>query len=942
MKSNRNVVVLTSGSARFKRTTLCAGLVIAFGGLVIAPGAVIAQESANLQRVEITGSAVRRIDAESALHVQVLTKQDIARTGVTSTEALLQSISALSSAGSTSNSMGAGLATYGMSSISLRGLESARTLVLVNGRRLATFADGDSAVNINVIPLAAIERVEVLKDGASSIYGADAMAGVVNFILTQSFEGVEVGVTTGTPTASGGGKNDKATITAGLGGKDGSPFRAVLSASFEKETALFGKDRAFSASANNLPYYSSGATGQGNIEGAVVPGAYPNDRVAPFGNSPASGYGNPMADAGTCGAINMFLNATKTNKISPTLGTGAPFCAFDTGPFVGLVPERELMNFTGNFGFKINPQAELFADVLYSRSKVIQTFQAAPLRRQFAAGQNARLEAEGVDPSLIIYPSNPNYPTAYLTKYGYTDLIGKPLAVTARVFDFGGRQQTDTATQTRFVVGAKGTIANQDYEVAMMSNESKLAGTYTGGVFSVTDYNRIINDPTSDWNPWIAGGAQTGALAGKLKAAQYLGGSLDAVSKNTGLDSKLTGELFGMGGGAAQYAVGLQARRDSLKRTPAEKPGSGDIAGAGGAAFEIDRSRSIQAVFGELNLPILKDLEGNVSLRSDKYSDFGVANTYKVSGRYQPNRQVLLRASHNIGFRAPTLPDLYQPQVIGSTEAFNDPATGQDDLQVTGITGGNESLRPEKSKSSSIGFVISPVQNFSIGIDLFNIRITDIIQTPGAQEVVSKFRAGDPAFKDLVVLNGADIDTVKTVTSNMGTANVAGVDIFASFNQKLGAGRLDIGLNGTYMSKFEQTSPSGTLSRKVGTIVEEDGTPVLGADSGGVVLRWKHALSGSWTQGSWTSTLTQNFTSGYRGGNDLNDDPTFVGAQSIFDLNVAYRGIKNATLMVGVKNLLDTQPAVFVPASNQFQSGYDITQYDPRGRFVYISGNYKF
>ena len=164
----------------------------------------------------------------------------------------------------------------------------------------------------------------------------------------------------------------------------------------------------------------------------------------------------------------------------------------------------------------------------------------------------------------------------------------------------------------------------------------------------------------------------------------------------------------------------------------------------------------------------------------------------------------------------------------------------------------------------------------------------------------------------------------------------------ASYRQNLGAGRLDVSLNGTYMSKFEQTSPSGALSHKVGTIVEPDGTPVLGADGGGVVLRWKHALSLGYTQGAWTGTFVQNYTAGYRGGNDLNDNPTFIGAQSIFDANVAYRGIKGMTLSLGVKNLLNTQPDVFVPASNQFQSGYDVTQYDPRGRMVYLGANYKF
>jgi iron complex outermembrane receptor protein len=350
----------------------------------------------------------------------------------------------------------------------------------------------------------------------------------------------------------------------------------------------------------------------------------------------------------------------------------------------------------------------------------------------------------------------------------------------------------------------------------------------------------------------------------------------------------------------------------------------------------------MNGVFAELNVPIVKTLEANVSARTDRYSDFGTANTYKVSGRWQPTPEVLVRSSYNTGFRAPSLTDLFAPQILGSTEQFNDPATGQTDLQVNGITGGNPNLSPEKSNARSFGLVLSPVKNFSVGFDWFNIQVTDIIQTPSAQLVVSKFRAGDPAFKGLVKLSGNDVDTVTTLTSNLGTADVVGVDIFANYRANFAAGRLDIGMNGTLMNKFDQTSPAGAISKKVGTTVEDDGTPVLGADTGGVILKWKHTLAATWTQGDFATTFTQNFSDSYRVGNDLNDNPVYIAAQSIYDLNVAYKGIKKATLMLGVKNLFDTQPGTFVPVSNQFQNGYDVSQYNPRGRYVYVTGSYRF
>jgi iron complex outermembrane recepter protein len=510
---------------------------ICAGGLVLGMHAAQAQSAPDtIQRVEITGSSLKRVDAETALPVQVMTKAEITRTGATSTQELLTSISALSSAGSTQNSTGAGSSTYGMSSISLRGLGDERTLVLVNGRRLAAFAGGGgAAVNVNVIPLSAIERVEVLKDGASGVYGSDAVAGVVNFILSKSFKGVEVTAGYGSPTESGGGQNNKASITGGLGDLSTDGYSVVVSASFEKEKLLKASDRAYAASGNNSPYYTAGATGQGNIEGAIIPGAYPNDRVPGFGNSPGTGYGNPLADSGKCESIQMFKNATNSTK-------GAPYCAFDSAAFVGLIPKRELKNLTANGTFKVNANHEVFADLLYSESTVTQSFQGSPLRRGFLE-TDGEFAKQGVHPALLLYPSNPVYQSIavpYLTKNNFTSLIGKPLAITSRVFDFGNRTSVDEAKQSRMVIGAKGTVIGQDYEVAVSSNESKINGTVPAGYFSQVAYAKIINDPANNWNPWAPGAVQTGALADKLKAAQYTGGTLVGKSKSDNFDAKIS------------------------------------------------------------------------------------------------------------------------------------------------------------------------------------------------------------------------------------------------------------------------------------------------------------------------------------------------------------------------------------------------------------------
>lgn len=939
----KQFVILGSNKDMLKETILSRSVrVICAGGLALGMQAAVAQSADQpIQRVEITGSSIKRVDAETALPVQVLTKAEITRTGATSTQELLNSVSALSTAGGTSNATGAGSSTYGLSTISLRGLGEDRTLVLVNGRRLAAFAGGGgAAVNVNVIPLAAIERVEVLKDGASGVYGSDAVAGVVNFILSKNFEGLELGAGYGTPTRDGGGQNNKFSLTAGFGNMEESGYSAVISMSVEKERALFGSERGFSSSGVREPYFVNGATGHGNIEGGIDPTkTYPDERIPGFGNSPGTGYGNPLAASGKCADINMFKNPTNTTK-------GAPYCTFDSASFVGLTPKRELHNLTGNFGYKINENHQLFADMLYSESSVTQRFQGSPLRRSFLES-DAEFANQNVEPALLLYPSNPAYQTVavpYLNSLGgaAAALIGQPLAITSRVFDFGPRTSLDKARQSRLVIGAKGTVAGQDYEVALTQNESKLHGAVPDGYFSQVAYAKIINDPTNNWNPWAPGAVQTGALASKLQQAKYTGDTLNAKSKSTLFDAKINGELPTFAGITGQYAVGGQYRDEKYVTTPSPALESGDIAGLGGSVPPVDRSRKIKSLFGETNFPLLKTLEVGAAVRYDNYNDVGSSTNYKANMRWQPVKAVLVRASLGSGFRAPTLTDLWTPQSLGTSAAFDDPATGQTDLQVNALSGGNPNLKPEESRQQSVGLVLSPINNLTVGLDWFHVKVTNILSTPSAQEVVSGFRKGDPTYAGLVTLNGNDVDRIITTLANNGNADVKGIDVFAQYRQNTSIGRFDVALNGTYMDKYDQTSPGGVISQKVGTLVDSAGNPVLDADNGGVVLKWKHALSATWSQGPWAVTLTQNFTKRYEAGHDLNDERTFIPSYSLYDLNVNWKAWKTLVLNAGVRNLFNKDPAIFVPVSNQFQNGYDISQYDPRARVVYVSANYTF
>ncbi len=928
------------------RTPLFNAMALIFGSAALVPG--WAQDT---QRVEITGSAIKRVDAEGALPVTVITREEIARSGATNTEELMNSVAAISTMNSITNATGAGSSTAGRSTISLRGLSGGRTLVLVNGRRLASAIGGTgNTVNVNNIPLAAIERVEVLKDGASSIYGSDALAGVVNFILSKDFRGVDVGLSGGTPTRDGGGRSQRATLVGGLGDLNKDRYNITASLSVEKESQLFAKDREFSASGNNFPYTIAAATGQGNIEGGYTLGRTVNgvwqegSRLPGFGNSPGTGYGNPLAAQNKCGDINMFKNPTNTSKNSP-------YCTFDSNAFVGLTPERESTNVTLNGVFRASNSLELFGDVLYTRSVQIQRFQPSPIRRSFNT-TDAEFVKQGVDPVLLLFPSNPNYKQAadFLTAQGQAAIVGQPLAITARVFDFGPRTQRDVTEQSRLVLGARGEVAGQSYELAYSDNTYELTGTVPDGYFSQVKYAKAVQS-SNDWNPWSL--TQSNAFNQAIAPAKYTGATLDGTSSSRVVDGKLTGDAFALPGGVAGYALGLQFREEGYQSRPSAAQFSGDIAGLGGAQEPVDRKRKVTSAFGELVLPIFKQLEGNVAARHDRYNDIGNSNTYKASLRWQPMKNLVVRGGTGTGFRAPTLVELWLPQTVGSSAQFTDPRfPNNPNLQVNEVAGGNPLLKPEKSRQQTLGMVFSPIDALTISADYWRVKVDGIITAPSTQEIVTRFRAGDPSYAGLVKLTaGGEVDETFAALNNVGSAKLEGIDLDANLRFALAGGKLDMRLNGTYFIRYDQVSSGGAISRKVGTLVEdtldEDGQrvaqPVLEADGGGVVLRWKHKLSATYSTGAWAFTVAHNYYTGYRT-NDRNIDGEkhFVGDQSLFDAQLAYTGVKNLKLALGVKNLTDKNPPIYVPVSNQFQSGYDISLYDPRARTVYVSANYKF
>jgi iron complex outermembrane receptor protein len=938
----------------FKKTKICKGLMLAFGGSLLAatlPGSVWAQ------RVEITGSSIKRVEAEGALQVQTLTRTDIDRTGVQTTEQLMQTISAMSSSGQMSASTGITVGTYGAGTVSLRGLGEERTLVLLNGRRLASFASGTGAVNINNIPLAAIERVEILKDGASAIYGSDALAGVVNFILVKNFQGYQIGGTVGTPTTSGGGQQYVANIVAGWGDQTKDNWNLTVSGQYQRNQALFSKDRKYAKTDENYPLTLPTATGQGNIQGGWVLGSGPVNNIPDVEYRGSSGFafGSPLVGSGNCGQVKN-LNGDLLNDY--------PYCVYDSGANLALFSQTENTSLTGNFTFKLNDKAELFADAMWSRSVATTQIQPSPLRTSFMETDDlfGVPGAPGsTDRVLLLRTTNPNYGIArnyLLNTPGLAALAGQDLGITARVFDFGNRVNEDTSTQGRFAIGVRGEFMEQSYNVALVTNQNKLSGKVTSGYFSQLGYAQATQSPNSDWNPWSLNQSQ--AWKDLVAGTEYVGSTLSSTSTQTSLDATLSGDVWQLPAGMMQYAAGYQYRTEKLTLSPSAALLSGDIAGLGGATKGWEADRNVNAVFGELNIPVIQNLDLNLAARYDDYSDVGSTTNWKANVRWQPTQQLLLRGSYGTGFRAPTLNNLNEPNVLQTSATIQDPDPAtQFSGQVNELTGGNKDLKPETSSQYSLGLVFQPLPTLAVGLDWFSIQVNKAISQPATQWVIDQAWAGVEPYKSRVKRDPATglITEVFNPLGNNGTIETQGFDVDMRYRENLGPGVLAMTLNGTYYTKFNQSVSGTGTSQKVATMTDPTGTsPVIsstaGLDGMGVVVRYKQYLSATWIQGDWATTLGNQFTSAYYAGANwavaLGDPdapvkPIRMPTQTLWDLQVAWSGVKNLVLTLGARNLFDKQPAGFSNAFlNQFQSGYDSSQYDARGRFVYLTGNFTF
>lgn len=911
-----------------------------------APPLSRAQEATRLEKVEVTGSSIKRTEAETALPVQVLRREDIERVGAATTEELLRQVTAATSAGSIQATQANGTITTSQSTISLRALGSTRTLVLVNGRRVAVFGGTTStAVDVNSIPISAIDRIEVLKEGASSLYGSDAVAGVVNFILRKEYSGSEFRAGYGEPTHGGGGKTWSVSAFTGVGAPDGR-FSGFVGGGYEKQESISGASRRYAHNIN---------VAENNDLSSTI--AFPGNIL--YGPT----FGRLASPA--------FPNCEPTGIVSPFFNgnvNSGQACRFENSPFLTVQPELEKTYFVANGRVKLTSSIEAYVESGFSRNHFTYGTQPVPIseattlpatnpynaylanliatRYPTLPAGLARFSTLG-NTLVLLPPTSPYYPTSFVASLGLS--TSQPIAFRYRDFANGLRSTRDEADNTRLVAGLRGNAGGWDYDAAFSHSQSKAASVLLAGYPRYSLFLPLLD--AGNINPF--GPTSDASALEAARNAEFRDAIYRSKTSSTGLDARASRELMDLRGGALAVAAGAEFREEKFTFTPSEAFQLGDIAGFGGNILGVDRKRHVASAFAEVAMPFFKGFEVDLGIRSDNYQVVGSTTNPKISMKWNPSAEWLLRGSYGTGFRAPSLTDLYTAQASSVTPNGTrdpircpNPTTGAPadcNNQFPTITGGNPNLKPEKSRSGTFGFIFEPVPFVSIGVDAYWIFLKDSIVIGGLNSAFILANATNATQYSSFLVRGAPDGNASGVgpivgiiqtTSNLFKVRVSGADVDLKLVPLRAAGeRLTLRLDGSYVFDFKRQNADNTYTNQVDQALNA---------AGGVIPRWRHVASAVWERGPFSASVSQNFQKHY---NDLAANITGVGrivaSYETFDLQGAYTGIRNLRLTLGMKNVMDRAPP-YTNAGGQFAAGFDIAYADVRGRFVYGSATYRF
>ena len=881
-----------------------------------------------LQRVEVTGSNIKRIDAESVAPVQIITRDQIQRSGQPTIADVLQHIPA-NTGGAFAENFTNSFAP-GSSGISLRGLGEKTTLVLINGRRVSSYGFAqnlqDTFVDLNSIPTSAVERVEILKDGASAIYGSDAIAGVVNIIMRKDYRGFEV--SGGGGRASG--KNEyNSTLTGGFGDLGADKFNVFGVLDFyhrdliELSDTPFGKTRDYRGIPGGRNFTSLTGGGTWRLLNPAT-GALTNTFKAS-----TSCFGKVIT-----GTDALAQGLTTSAAVGAATNT---FCSHDFNDQFTAEPKTDRLGFLGRGTYEFSPNVSAYLEVGLSRVKSFSSFQD-PF---FAGTTGLEKTSAGLVPFTYIITFAPG-------------VAGNPFPTNARysgvLTDLGTRNTDVTSDTGRFVAGLTYTLSSWDLDSAAGYSRNTVNAISTNNL-TLSGTSAAFGVPTTPQPPVPVSTSSTYNLdnntlnSAAVRQSMLIDSPRKATSTLYFIDTKASTEFqqIKLPGGPLGLAIGAEYRRESLKDRPDAASTSGNILGLGTTA--TDGSRNSEAIYAELRLPLLKNLEMQLAGRYDHYSDYGGSATPKVGLKYTPTDTIALRANYGRGFRAPSLPEISPSSATFFTQV-TDPQTGNT-ANISGVFVGNPKLKAEKSTSLNYGIVFQPTKDASASVDFYRIRWNNIVGAPSFQQTVDAscpnppVNEGDPPCPSSpnVIRNPEDnsIVTVLTGYENLSSRVTSGLDIDLSYAiPTVSMGKFTTHLDANYVLKFQ-----------------EDGVDTNDSNRGfNTIPRLKASASLDWDYSAYKFSGRWNYIKGWHqdalpGSYFATQPPAFqpVKAQPktpdyyTFDISGSYQVTKNFMVFGSVVNLLNRKPPYDPGFSGTFL--YDFSEFDARGRLYRVNLTYK-
>lgn len=861
------------------------------------------QQSQQLQKVEITGSRIKRVDAETPAPVQVVTRAQIEQSGATTITEVLKSLPSNNAGAFDENAVAS--FTPGAGGVSLRGLGAQATLVLINGRRVAPFgfASGGQTtfVDVNSIPLDAVERIDVLLDGASALYGSDAMAGVINVILRKDFSGLQMRASVGQSSPYGDATSKRAALVWGKGSLASDKYNFFV----------------------NLEH-----TEQDPVKASARPMTATSDFRNLTGLDRRSSYAYPG---------NLYT-------VGGAQGAGAAFIA----PLTGCTPVADGSALNGRCVYDFVAYQDIIADTARDSLFTAGTVELGGGTQLFADLSLMRWKFKQESPA---YSSSTYYDTLLeIPSRAITLPVGHPqnptegpVALRYRWADVP--QVADVVSDTqRLVLGVRGTVAGWDAESGLLVSRSKTKYVQTGFIRDSVMLNEVL-DPDNGYAArptFIFGNPAAndpGLMARLYPTLENLG-----KTSTSGADLRGSREFGSLPGGPIGIALGVETRHEAFESTPDPLISANEFSVLGSSSS--DGSRNVSALYAELSAPILKGVETQLAVRMDHYSDFGTAMTPKVGMKWKALTNLALRATYAEGFRAPALTELVQSPSRGFYSGLVDPQLCPDptdatnpncDISVEAVFGSNPNLKPEKSKSFTVGMVFEPSSNLSIALDAYRIKRRDEItgldpnyllaheaQYPGYVE-------RDPETNEITRLN--------LPYSNLGSTMTWGYDIDVK-------GKVPMGDMGTL-------SLQGVYNRqpsyKVRPVAEAEPEQWAGTYT---QPKERIQLGATWEKGPWTVRGVVNYVGGYLRAftqSDLSCAYTGTAFENLCsvpswttgDVFIAYKGFKNLELGLSIRNIENKEAPIDQRREGRFTL-FNSSYHNQLGRFITLNAKYTF